>query len=167
MACTDSPSSILLPTFGDAPPMVIECGCGEVYQADDHDVGGWLRCRCGRIVHVRRSEGRQSERAAMISRPRGRWSWQRSGTGKHPGVSQPTARRHHVFETEGEEKLRRAGECVGLLRPRFRSANREHEESHRSAAVCAADGEGLFITRFEDSGCVQAVRGELVSGRRH
>jgi vancomycin resistance protein VanJ len=87
MACTDSPSSILLPTFGDAPPMVIECGCGEVYQADDHDVGGWLRCRCGRIVHVRRSEGRQSERAAMISRPRGRWSWQRSGTGKHPGVS--------------------------------------------------------------------------------
>lgn len=66
--------------------MLIECACGEVYRADEHDVGGWLRCRCGRIVHARRSEGGPGL-AATISRPRGPWSWQQGGTGSDPDVS--------------------------------------------------------------------------------
>lgn len=38
--------------------MLIECSCGEVYPANEQDVGGWLRCRCGRIVRVGSSQAR-------------------------------------------------------------------------------------------------------------
>src|SRR5918992_313771 len=42
--------------------MLIECSCGEVYPASEHDVGGWLRCRCGRIVRVEGSQARSRSR---------------------------------------------------------------------------------------------------------
>jgi vancomycin resistance protein VanJ len=63
--------------------MLIECRCGETYSADEQDAGGWLRCRCGRIVQVPRSQGRtgvtttaaRGETRAAVARWLGRGSW--------------------------------------------------------------------------------------------
>jgi vancomycin resistance protein VanJ len=63
--------------------MVIQCRCGETYQAGEKDAGGWLRCRCGRIVQVPRSAASggaaapalQDARRATIARWLGRASW--------------------------------------------------------------------------------------------
>ena len=69
-------------TFGDAR-MVIQCRCGEIYQAGEKEAGGWLRCRCGRIVQVPRSTASggarapalQEARRATIARWLSRASW--------------------------------------------------------------------------------------------
>lgn len=37
-----------------ARAMLIRCECGETYPAGEQDAGGWLRCRCGRVVRVPR-----------------------------------------------------------------------------------------------------------------
>jgi endonuclease/exonuclease/phosphatase family metal-dependent hydrolase len=63
--------------------MLIKCRCGEAYEAGERDAGGWLRCRCGRIVQVPLAAGRTGvaptslshERRATIAHWLGRVSW--------------------------------------------------------------------------------------------